>query len=336
MALSNYYEINTSLLKKRNFNVTSNLDTIRVGGNLNPNEERLLGYVLYSMFTDVNINRSKFRLKHKTKLDRKEWNKFKSGYGNCYFYKGNCFLALFKTPRFRKLPNFQITFHQSSIGPVFNTFELFHNVFGKKLAEKIILEWLITRLDLCIDLNVSIKNIIQRIDRPRIQTIDKKIGVRDTYVLGEKCPVQIVIYEKKTKRFDGFNLTRIEKRIFGKNKIPINNLFEIGMLMDICLFKELFFYSFNKKVWDNKTLTNKRIKNFNDLRLEDGFLSAKKKFSINKNFQRIYKHLNECTKLINLDEAFKATFIPNLANAFEFVNNTYSYCYVPSATVETS
>jgi hypothetical protein len=296
--------------------VNANVDTIRIDLHYPRFNKEKLSECLKRNFQPDTNNKDGKRQKHKSELDRLEFNLMKSGYSEFYFFKGKPFLSLFLKPQYApKMAWGQILFHQTHIGSIRKLFNFLRQVFGYELAYEIIVHGIISRLDTCIDLRISLQRILSHSNRQGVQKVITHIGKKDTAYYGASKPHQIAIYEKSSWVIDKYVLTRIEDRKFN-SEVPIKHLIDLPKLLTIPQFTCFKLYDLDEEAWSECLKRSGPLIAFDSIRRAQGYVSAKYKLSHQKNFKRIKESWESCSYPIDLHLLFCYGFETNLGTAF--------------------
>lgn len=199
------------------------------------------------------------------------------------------------------LVHFRLTFDRQSVDQLISN----PNRFGSWGAYLRFIQSILTpleiqssqviRADLNLDFASPLLKTLQAIDiknKRASLTFKDQSGVRTGVIIG-KGNESIEIYDKAKKEVNDLFHTRLELRLAGR-KLPTRNISDIPeAVLKSSLFKNLEGVNVVFKPCTYSDTKASRLEEFKSIFKREGFLSAKKEFSKDRNFDRNFKDLIE-------------------------------------------
>lgn len=296
-------------------NSDANLDTVVIDVmRVSQEDDDQLQDILNSKFSPSKQRRKK--IKYKSVLDKNEYKNNRIGFSNHEILNDERFLSVLTRPQWPSLPILRITLHISQLGGIKGAFDFLIESFGYYWAFKIINEGIISRLDRCLDIKVSLDEILSLANRQKVKHVLKYIGRKDSYSVGSVKPLQHMIYEKLSLIIDRAINTRLEERVYYQENIKIRHLSQLPLILQQPVFEKLIIFRLNEELWNDHLIGSPRLRSFDYHRKKYGFISSKTKHDINGNFHRINEIWRACTSRIDLSNAFKASLEGQLREVF--------------------
>ncbi len=182
----------------------------------------------------------------------------------------------------------------------------------------------IYRLDLNMDFSSSFQDLIQSIDvknkRLAVNFMDKS-GERTGLTIG-KGKEEVVIYDKAKKSNLADPCTRIELRLRG-NKLPTRSITEIPTVLSSGIYFEGLEWvtvSFpDRKLSEAQTA---KLNAFKLILRREGFFTAKKEFSKDRNFNRDFAKLINVQKINATNSQLNQVFRENISEFLQSIKRS--------------
>ena len=225
-------------------------------------------------------------------------------------------ITVLASPKFyyRQLPKFRLILHLSQFRNLHMVWLLLVELFKEELASYIYCVAVIVRLDAWYDSKNGYKACLRAFYRKKIGATEEfKAGTgnrKGTYMGSKQSPTYYYVYQKMKKLFDGFDITRIEKRY--KNKAcPIKHLSEYPKLLKITVFDDLMIFipkvNFKRTLANKKSTLSPKVVLFLKEYFDDGLQCARKEFSRDKAFlTEIWLYFISNCDLVSLNPYYHA------------------------------
>lgn len=197
--------------------------------------------------------------------------------------------------------HFRLTFDRQSIDQLisnpnrFGSWGAYLRFLGNVLTPLEIQSSQVKRIDLNLDFASPLLETLQAIDiknKRASLTFKDQSGVRTGVIIG-KGHESIELYDKAKREGNDIPHTRLELRVAGR-KLPTHSISDIPeAILKSSLFENLIGVNVALKLFTHSDSKASRLDEFRSIFKREGFLSAKKAFSKDRNFDRNFRDLIE-------------------------------------------